>query len=150
MSEFKFPFGASSRSFLTFQIGFRAEVEAVNGWNLNAIPNLFIPIPSGPLLVAIVSQSIGETSIKIAESDDSGSVAQWVTASGSYTSPGLRVRTINVPAGAEYTAYHNVNRKFVGMVVMGLDDFEVQAVGIPERAPATLLKNPNQEFGGGM
>lgn len=154
MSEFKFNLGASSAPRRAFRVGFSAEVETVNGWNGAGwwtIQPIFITIPSGPVLVSGGGPSLAGGTIKIAESADPWLVLQWLTVDGNgFQGTGVKVRTINVPAGAEYSAYHSISGPFVAMIVNAVDEFAVEAVGIPERAPATMLKDPNPYLVGGM
>lgn len=147
MSDFDFQLGASSVPALAFRVGFSGESEMVARWTTNGfqlITPVFVTIPSGPVLIRSIGISPFGSTIKIAESDSSYQVAQWVVDEGSFAQSGLSVRNINVPAGAEYTAFHTIRGPFVAILsASGTDDFVVQALGIPERAPATMWLDPN-------
>lgn len=145
MNEFKFDL--VSWAVLTLRFGFSGEVETVKAWTADgnaSIDRVFIAIPSGPVHVARTGTGLGG-SIQIAESNSPKLLAEWVIQQHRLEQPsGLIVRTISIPAGVPYSEYHNISGPYVGMLVeTGTDEFVVQAVGIPERAPASMLQDPN-------
>lgn len=150
MSEFKFNMvaGLPNAAGIYLRAGFSAEVETANRWaTVGGVPRAgtFITVPSGPVMVASLGPAPGGV-IWIAESDNPLSVAQWGTGNTPIPQPAnLNLRSVNVAPGVPFKSFLTFGAAFVAMrcVGTGATVFNVEAFGIPERAPATLLYDLN-------
>ena len=150
MSEFEFILGGDYiHRVLPLRVGFSAEVEIVKGWDPRndnfALQPAFLTIPSGPVRMSSVGLPFSAHTIFIGESTNPGALLEWLRQAGGDVLPvaGVKVRAIAVLAGIEYSAYHAISGPFVGMIGDYLNQFVVEAVGIPERAPASMVQDPN-------
>lgn len=93
------------------------------------------------MLIRSVGQSSGHT-LTIVESEDPRVIAAFGVGTSLGFTTEFTLKTINIAPGANYVAYHNLAGPYVGMRLEGVEDFTIEALGLPERAPATMVRNP--------
>lgn len=142
MKEFIFDL-TSGPSELLFQVGFDAEIGSVSRWEAQggARSGIFHTIPSGPVLISSRTPSAGNM-LTIFESDDAGVVAAWVMGAFIPAISPHTIKVIAVPNGTNYHEYHSLLGPFIGIRLFAAELWTVEALGISERAPATMLSDP--------